>query len=292
MAVSSVPAPTKDPWQDAAPPRVRPKRHLGQHFLVNQGVVRRIVTAAEISPGDRIVEIGPGTGNLTVALLGAGAEVAAVEVDPALLARLREQHGDNPRLHLIRGDILRMGMADVLGAFDAGSHYPYKVVANLPYYITAPALRYFLTAEHKPASMVVMVQLEVAKNIAAAPGAMGLLSVAVQYYAHPTLVTTVSQGSFFPPPQVRSGVLRLDVHPRPPVEAPDEATFFQVVRAGFSAKRKQVHNALAQGLGLPDEDAQSLLVQAAIDPRRRAETLALDEWGRLAGIYHRAARLG
>jgi 16S rRNA (adenine1518-N6/adenine1519-N6)-dimethyltransferase len=161
----------------------------------------------------------------------------------------------------------------------AGS--PYKVVANLPYYITSAALRHVLEARQRPTLAVVMVQKEVAERICAEPGEMSLLAVSVQFYAHPRLVHRVPAGAFFPPPKVDSAVLRLEVYPEPAAPNVPPKRFFQVARAGFGQKRKQLGNSLSAGLALPKAQVQAALQAAGIDPARRAETLSLEEWGRL-----------
>jgi 16S rRNA (adenine1518-N6/adenine1519-N6)-dimethyltransferase len=174
--------------------------------------------------------------------------------------------------------LLKMGIPPV---GDPG----YKVVANLPYYITAPVLRHFLDASVKPSVMVVMVQREVAEVITAPPGRMSLLSVSVQYYGKPRIVSRVSAGCFYPAPEVDSAVLRIDRYLRPVVDVADEGSFFALVRAGFTAPRKQLANSLAQGLGLPRVKILPLLGEAGIIPRRRAESLSLEEWAWLWQVW-------
>ena len=160
---------------------------------------------------------------------------------------------------------------------------PYKVVANLPFYIAAPTIRRFLEAPFKPIRMVVMVQREVAENICAGPGTLSILGLSVQFYGRPSLVQRVPARSFYPAPKVDSAIVRIDVYDRPPVDvSPDH--FFRVVRAGFSAPRKQLRNALAHGLGMPPAEVIPILDRAGIDSRRRAETLSLEEWAELARV--------
>ena len=168
----------------------------------------------------------------------------------------------------------------------------YKVVANLPYYITSPVLRHFLTSSAKPQTMVVMVQKEVAKAITAVPGKMSILSISVQFYGEPRIVSYVPAECFYPAPEVDSAILRINVYPQPPVPVTDERSFFELVRAGFSAARKQIANSLAQGLGLPKTEVLYLLAEAGILPRRRAETLTIDEWARLWQVRIRAGKPG
>ncbi|MSQ28796.1 MAG: ribosomal RNA small subunit methyltransferase A [Dehalococcoidia bacterium] len=273
-------------WPDPSPASsFRPKKRLGQHFLVNRGILGHILDSAELQTDDLVVEIGPGPGVLTRALLEWAGQVVAVEVDRELAAKLTTELAGEPRFRLVQGDVLSIPVDSLL------HHHPndpcprYKVVANLPYYITAPILRTFLTAACPPQRLVVMVQLEVARSIVGSPGKLGLLGVAVQYYGRPHIVCEVSPGSFFPPPQVRSAVLTIDVYGSRPVAAPDAETFFRVVRAGFSTPRKQLHNALSNGLNCTSDRTHQLLETAGIDPKRRAETLSLAEWGRVGLCY-------
>ncbi|MEK7214682.1 MAG: 16S rRNA (adenine(1518)-N(6)/adenine(1519)-N(6))-dimethyltransferase RsmA [Chloroflexota bacterium] len=277
-------------WPEPSPASPgHPRKRLGQHFLVNRGVLGHILDSAELRADDLVVEIGPGPGVLTRALLERAGQVIAVEVDRDLAAKLTTELAGEPRFRLVQGDVLSIPVDSLLHRPPNDPCCPYKVVANLPYYITAPILRKFLTAACPPQRLVVMVQLEVARSIVGSPGKLGLLGVAVQYYGRPQIMCEVSPGSFFPPPQVRSALLRIDVYDSHPVEAPDAETFFRVVRAGFSTPRKQLHNALSNGLNFPSDRTHQLLVAAGIDPKRRAETLSLAEWGRVGLCYQSAA---
>ncbi|MCE7939513.1 MAG: 16S rRNA (adenine(1518)-N(6)/adenine(1519)-N(6))-dimethyltransferase RsmA, partial [Chloroflexi bacterium CFX6] len=263
---------------------LRPRKGLGQHFLVDPSHLARIVDAAELAPTDAVLEIGPGLGVLTAALARAAGRVVAVEIDPGMRAVLADVLAGLPNVAIVPADILAVEPADVLGlGADAVGRCPgYKVVANLPYHITSAVLRHVLEARVVPERAVVMVQKEVADRILAGPGDMSILAVAVQLYARPSRVSVVPAGAFYPPPKVDSAVLRLDVYPSPPVDVGDVDVFFRVVRAGFGQKRKQLRNSLAGGLGLPAEVAGALLRQAGIDPSRRAETLTLEAWAALA----------
>ena len=251
----------------------RPRKRLGQHFLVDGRVLEKILQAARLVPEDTVIEVGPGLGILTRALAARAARVIAVELDRGLAEKLRQAL---PQVEVVEGDILSFSPLQLLG-----HPAPYKVVANIPYYITSPILRHFLEAEHKPRLMVVMVQREVGKAIVARPGQMSLLAVSVQFYSQPKLVARVSPSSFFPPPQVESALLRLEVYEHPPVAVSEPEGFFRLVGAGFTAPRKQLHNSLAQGLGITPEEVSRLLEGAGIDPKRRAQTLSLEEWAHL-----------
>ncbi len=254
----------------------RPKKSLGQHFLVDRGVRARIIEAAELSAGDHVVEIGAGRGFLTRALVERAGRVVAVEMDEALAERLESSLGTPPGLQVVIGDARQV---DIDALVDGGS--PYKLVANLPYYAATPIIRRFLEAEHKPDRIVVMVQREVARTMVAGPGKMGLLSVATQVYGTPRIVCYAPPRAFKPAPNVTSAVVRIDVYPRPALPAGPPDRFFGVVRAGFSAPRKQLRNSLGGGLAISPAAAESILARAGIDRTRRAQTLDLDEWARL-----------
>ena len=259
---------------------IRPKKRLGQHFLSDPHHLNRIADAADLIPEDVILEIGPGTGTLTEVLLSRAGLVVAVEIDRDLIAHLRQRLNAPPTLKLVHGDILDVDPTQLITEH-AGRPVPYKVVANLPYYITSPILRHLLEASPPPTLIVVTVQEEVARRICATPPHMSILAVSVQFYGEPRIVHRIPRGAFYPPPEVDSAVVRIDVFPSPRVNVPDRSLFFQVVRAGFGQRRKQLRNALAAGLRLSREDITRALTHAGIDPRRRAETLTLDEWARL-----------
>jgi 16S rRNA (adenine1518-N6/adenine1519-N6)-dimethyltransferase len=262
---------------------LRARKKLGQHFLVGDRVLGIILEAASLTSDDLVVEVGPGLGVLTRELVRKAGRVIAVELDDRLAAALKGELASLHNVTVINGDILKLDPAALLE--ESGGQGGYKVVANLPYYITAPVLRHFLEASLRPQSLVIMVQREVAEAIAARPGRMSLLSVSVQFYSEPVIVDYVPASSFYPVPEVDSAVLKIDVYPEPRVAVGDESGFFGLVRAGFSAARKQLVNSLAQGRGLPKEKVLSLMEQAAIEPTRRAEALSLEEWARLWAVF-------
>lgn len=202
--------------------------------------------------------------------------VVAVELDDRLAALLSEEFKIQSNVVIVNTDILKTGPQDLLGG-----KVSYKLVANLPYYITSPVLRHFLEASAKPELMVVMVQKEVAEAIAAGPGRMSLLSASVQFYGRPEVVAVVPAAGFYPPPEVDSAILKIEVYTEPAVPVRDADGFFGVVRAGFCASRKQLANSLSLGLSIEKAQALSLLGEAGIEPRRRAESLSLDDWHRL-----------
>jgi len=259
---------------------LRASKRLGQNFLVDEGVVDGIVAAAGVKPGDTVLEIGPGIGTLTQGLAEAGARVVAVELDRRLVDVLRETLAGYDNVRVISGDILKID----LGRENLAA--PFKVVANLPYYITTPIIMRLLE-QRLPASVIVaMVQKEVAERMAASPGGKeyGALSVAVQYYTDPEIVFTVKPESFIPAPAVESAVIRCPVRSAPPVAVADERAFFRVVRAAFAQRRKTLVNAL-KGAGLAAAEAKAVLAKAGIDGGRRGETLSLAEIAAVANNW-------
>ena len=253
---------------------LRARKGLGQHFLINAEVLEAIIAAAELGSDDLVVEVGPGLGILTRELAGRAGGVVAVELDDNLAALLKERLASFSNVTIVNGDMLKIEPKELVEGRG------YKVVANLPYYITSPVLRHFLEAEAKPRTMVVMVQKEVAEAIAAKAGDMSLLSVSVQFYGSPEIVAIVPPESFYPAPAVSSAILKIDVYPQPKVDV-DEKGFFDTVRAGFAAPRKQLANSLSRGLGREKAEVLPFLQKAGIDPSRRAETLTVGEWAEL-----------
>ncbi len=263
---------------------IRLQKNLGQNFLADPVHLERIVAAADLSPDDVVLEIGPGAGTLTVRLARQAGRVVAVELDPRLLPVLQDSLSYTANVRIIQGDILKL-KPDRLVQGDCAAVPPYKVVANLPYYITSAAIRHLLTAVHPPQLIVLTIQREVARRIVARPPDMSLLAVSVQFYARPEIVARIPAGAFVPRPKVDSAIIRLTRWPEPPVEVPDDDRFFQVVRAGFNQRRKQLRNSLKNGLHLSGDEAEELLNRADIAPQRRAETLSLAEWARLAQVW-------
>ena len=252
-------------------------RRLGQNFLISPGVVRAVVEAAEIENGDRVLEIGPGIGTLTQGLLEAGAEVTAVELDKKLPAVLAETLRGYEHLKVVQGDILRTDIPALMG------NQPFKVAANLPYYITTPILLSLLEQSLPITHIVTMVQKEVAERMTARPGGKdyGALSVAVQYHTEPEIVLDVPPSCFFPAPEVDSAVIACTVRQTPAVAVQDEKLFFRVVKASFGQRRKTLSNAL-KPLGFSKAQIEDALLGAGIDSTRRGETLSLEEFAAIA----------
>lgn len=251
---------------------LRPSKSFGQHLLVDRAALDAIIAASDLTADDSVLEVGSGTGVLTVELAERVQRVVAVEIDHAILPVLRETTAPYNNVEIIPRDLLDVNPTEVFG--DA----PYKIVANLPYYITALTLRHFLEAANAPTLLVVMVQWEVAQRVVARPGDLSLLGLSVQFYGAPRLVMRVPAASFYPPPQVDSAIVRIDLFPEPPLAGAARERFFGIAHAGFAEKRKQLHNSLARNLHLPQETITRWLNIAQIDPMRRAETLSVDDW--------------
>lgn len=263
---------------------VRPSKGLAQNFLVSEGVLDKIVAASELDPADVVLEVGPGLGLMTRRLAEAARAVVAIELDRRMIAILSDRLADLPNVHIVEADILAVEPAEViaerLGEGASGS--PYKVVANLPYYITSAALRHLLESSRRPQSLTVMVQREVAQRIAAEPGAMSLLALSVQVYGRPEIVARVPAGAFYPPPKVDSAVVRVRVYDEPVAPEALRERLFRVARAGFEQKRKQLINSLSANLRLPREAVVEGLTRASIAPTARPQTLSVEDWLRLA----------
>lgn len=264
---------------------LRMSKKLGQNFLIDASIVQGIVDAAEIQPGERVLEIGPGIGTLTQGLAEAGAEVTAVELDKKLPAVLAETLKAYDNVTIVPGDILKVNIPEIMG------EGPFKVAANLPYYITTPILMTLLERHLPITRMVTMVQKEVAERMIAKPGSRtyGALSVAVQYYTEPEIVLDVPPRSFIPAPEVDSVVIACKVRETPAVDVMDEKMFFRVVKAAFGQRRKTLSNALKGG-GLPKEQVRDAMEAAGIDPTRRGETLSLGEFAKLADEFTKLAK--
>ena len=250
-----------------------PKKQFGQNFLFDQNSVKKMIEAAQIGPDDIAVEVGPGVGNLTQELAKDAKEVIAIENDRSMLAILNDLFGGTPNVKIIDADILK---------FDENLlPKDYKVVANLPFYLAAPAIRKFLESPNPPRSLALIVQKEVAQRIAAQPPQMSLLAVSVQFYAQAKIISYIKKDGFWPSPKVDSAiidiVLRKVIYDKQFVEI-----FFKVVRAGFSHPRKQLANNLSTELGMDRGQAEKLLEQNGIKPTARAETLTVEAWNNLA----------
>jgi len=257
---------------------LRAEKALGQNFLQDTAALEKIAQAAEITLDDAVLEIGPGLGSLTRYLAASARTVTAVELDTSLIPILQTVLAPYPNTRIIAGDILHFSPA-VLSLPEG-----YLVVANVPYYITSAIFRHLLEAQPRPRRIVLTIQKEVAQRICATPGDMSLLALSVQVYGQPRIVAHLPAGAFYPAPNVDSAVIRVDLYPEPRLPASRLERFFQLAKAGFSQKRKTLRNSLSAGLRISTAEAFQLLENAGIDPMRRAETLSLEEWGRLANL--------
>lgn len=258
---------------------LRADKKLGQNFLQDVFALEVITAAAEIQPSDTVLEIGPGLGSLTRYLAVAARRVVAVELDADLIPPLEAVTKPHDNIHILHGDILKTAPQELV------SETGYLVVANIPYYITSAIIRHLLENEPKPRRIVLTVQKEVADRICAGPGDMSLLALSVQVYGKPRIAARIPAGAFFPPPKVDSAVLGIDIYPSPKIQPELLDTFFKLIKAGFSQKRKTLRNSLSSGLHIPAAEAEALLVKAGIDPMRRAETLSIEEWQALCDLY-------
>jgi 16S rRNA (adenine1518-N6/adenine1519-N6)-dimethyltransferase len=254
---------------------IEPKKSLGQNFLHDDAVLARIAGSANLAPDDQVLEIGPGLGALTHLLAASVSRVVAVELDQRLLPVLRTELAEHSNVTLVHGDVLEL---------EPGRWFdlPYKVVANVPYYITGAILRHLLSAEMKPSLMLLTLQREVAERITETPPRMSLLAVSVQFYGQATILGTIGAGAFWPKPEVDSAILRIDIDERASEADPQAVDwFFRLAQAGFSQKRKQLKNNL-RSLGKTESAIAAALSLAHIDGRRRAQTLGVEEWHALA----------
>ena len=259
---------------------IKMSKKLGQNFLIKRGIVDEIVHAAELTVGEPVLEVGPGIGTLTQGLAQSGADVTAIELDRRLLEVLDTTLASYDNVRIIHGDVLKLDVPTIM------NHKPFKVVANLPYYITTPIIMSLLESKLPIERLVVMVQKEVALRMVAKPGTKdyGALSVAVQYYTEPDIVLDVPPKSFLPAPAVTSSVIRCILRDKPPVDVIDEKLFFRVVKAGFAQRRKTFANTM-RTTGLSKEQIDDILVKANIDGQRRGETFSLQEFADVANAW-------
>ena len=259
---------------------IKMSKKLGQNFLIKRGIVDEIVKAADLQEGEPVLEIGPGIGTLTQGLAQSGANVTAIELDTRLLEVLDTTLAQYSNVTIVHGDVLKLDVPSIM------NNEPFKVVANLPYYITTPIIMSLLESRLPIERLVVMVQKEVALRMVAKPGTKdyGALSVAVQYYTKPDIVLDVPPKSFLPAPAVTSSVVRCVLRDKPPVDVVDEKLFFRVVKAGFAQRRKTFANTM-KTTGLSKDRIEELLAKANIDGQRRGETFTLQEFADVANAW-------
>ena len=269
--------------------QIRPSKRLGQNFLIDEGVIKRVIEAAQLSQNDIVLEIGPGIGNLTMELAKRVKKVIAIEKDLKMIEILKETLKEFENVEIIQGDILKIGLKSKILNLKS-----YKVVANLPFYITAPVIRKFLETRVKPWLLVLVAQKEVAQRICAkAPDmtrstssgssrtsrGMSILAVSVQFYAEPKIISYISKKSFWPSPKVDSAIIKIVPRQfRVPVSRQFRERFFRIVKAGFSQPRKQLINNLSRKLRIDKMKIESWLQKNNIQPNQRAETLNIEDW--------------
>lgn len=257
---------------------IHPDKSLGQNFLTNPTIIKKITAIAEIQKQDTVLEIGAGIGHLTFELAALSSRVVAVELDDRLIPVLRKFTSELDNVEIIHGDILELDLKRL------SLPHAYLVVANIPYYITSILIRRLLETSHPPERMVLTVQREVAERMCQEPGKLNLLAISVQVYGEPSIRDHIPAGAFYPPPDVDSTVIRVDRYPGPLIPAEHLKLFFRLAKAGFSQKRKTLRNSISGGMGWEPKDTGKLLVETGLDPSRRAETLSIQEWYQLTLI--------
>lgn len=275
---------------------IKPKKSLGQNFLTNEDAYHKIILALEIQKSDTIVEVGPGLGTLTELLAASGATIIAIEKDNYLAEYLKNKLGNQKNVMIVNEDILKFDPHNTKYLIPSTR---YKIVGNIPYYLTSHLLRTVFEKWPSPSLIVLMLQKEVAQRIVAKPPKMSLLAVSVQYYAQPKIISYVSSGGFYPPPEVDSAIIKLvprvqrigygekgSVKSRTEPYTLNPKPFFRVTKAGFAGKRKQLVNNLARGLKLTKNFVEEKLKLIGVNPTRRAETLTLDEWQKVTNIFY------
>ena len=258
---------------------IKPKKSLGQNFLIEPAGLNKVINAAEITADDEVLEIGAGLGSLTYLLAQTARQVVAVEIDKAMLPPLRQALAEFDNVRVIAGDILELKPDELMQGQD------YVVVANIPYYISSAIIRHLMAANRRPKRVVLTLQKEVAERILARDGKMSLLSLSVHLFGQVSLAGLIPAGSFLNATEVDSAVLKIELYPQPMVPLEQQDAFFKLAHAGFGQKRKTLRNSLSAGLALAGSQVETLLLEAGIDPKRRAETLSISEWKRLTQIW-------
>ena len=254
---------------------LRPHKGLGQNFLSDDTVLAGIADAAGIPEHAAVLEVGPGLGSLTRHLAERAERVTAVELDKDLVPVLRKEFADCPNVEIVQGDILEFSPDEYFADSD------YYVAANIPYYITSAVIRHLLEGKARPKRLALTVQKEVAERICAAPGKLSLLALSVQVYGKADMPMVIPAAAFYPEPNVDSAVVRIELYDEPLIPQEQMDDFFALAKAGFGQKRKTLRNSLASNLHISGAEAESKLLRAGIDPKRRAETLTIEEWKRL-----------
>lgn len=267
---------------------VSANKKLGQHFLIEKEAIEVMTKAAELTKSDFVVEIGPGFGVLTLPVAELAGRVLAIETDKKILEILKAVGSGYSNLEIMPASILKLTGDYLHDRFQEWSKAMsgktrYKMVSNLPYYITSNIIKLFLDTQKKPEMIVVMVQKEVAERIIAEAGEMSILAISVQIYGKPEIVRIVPRTSFWPKPEVDSAILKITTYKKPPYDIPDQKRFFRIVKAGFGEKRKQIHNSIGGGLRLDPEVVDEILIKSGIDPTARPQDLIIEQW---VNLYH------
>ncbi|MFC2052799.1 16S rRNA (adenine(1518)-N(6)/adenine(1519)-N(6))-dimethyltransferase RsmA [Chloroflexota bacterium] len=260
---------------------LRPDKRLGQNFLIDQSALEGVIEAADVQKSDVVLEIGAGVGSLTRLLAIHARNVLAVELDSKLIPPLEEVISGFQNVEIIQGDILRLNLNQLMNISG------FLVVANIPYYITSTLIRNLLETIRPPKRLVLTLQCEVAERICASPGKMSVLALSVQVYGKPDIMSYIPSAAFYPQPNVDSAILRIDRYLEPQIPIGLIPTFFRLVKAGFSQKRKTLRNSMAGGMRWKPAQSEAILYQSGINSIRRAETLSLEEWGELADIVNK-----
>jgi 16S rRNA (adenine1518-N6/adenine1519-N6)-dimethyltransferase len=258
---------------------LKPQKGLGQNFLVDELYLERIVQAGGVEKSDTVLEIGAGLGSLTRYLASSAGEVVAVEIDKNLFPALKKVTKPFENVRLVQGDFMELEIKELVKADG------YKVVANIPYYLTSNLIRRLMESRVRPKLTVLTVQKEVAQRICAGPGKLSLLALSVQVYGKPKIAFFIPKGAFFPVPQVDSATLVIEYFSQPRIPEERMDNFFLLAKAGFAQKRKMLHNALAGAPDINHQQAQEMLTQAGIEAERRAQTVSIEEWGALTALY-------
>lgn len=257
---------------------IRPAKALGQNFLADSDIARKMVKLADVSSQDTILEVGPGTGALTKEIAKKAREVIAVEKDPRMVGLLKETFRESPNIKIINADILKIALSNISSLTSS-----YKVVANLPFHIVSPTIRKFLDSKFPPKEMFLIAQKEVAQRIVSKPPKMNLLALSVQFYAKAEIISHISRKSFFPSPKVDAAIIKIT--PRKQKNKVSAALFFKVAKAGFSHPRKQIINNFSEKLELDKNRVSFCLKNSGVSPAQRAQTLRLDDWVVLSKIF-------
>lgn len=260
----------------------KPKKYLGQNFLMDKKILEKIIETADLKRNDIVLEVGPGYGNLTERLAKHVSKVIAVEKDKQLVEVLKKKFSEQKNIEIIEDDILK-----IFNLQSSISNLKYKIVANIPYYITSRFLRLLLEGKQKPELIILLVQKEVAKRICAQKGQSSILSLSVQYYGKPQILDFVSKEAFYPAPEVDSAILKIKTYQKLPYQIENEKLFFSIIKVVFKSRRKQLINSLVDGLKISKNEVKNILEKCKILPAVRPQDLGLDDFKKLYCVIHK-----